>query len=61
VHDGKEMTAFVRRCLEDPEYRTRLGERARKLVEEQLGATARTFELLDRLVSDRVLERAPRP
>ena len=61
VHDGTEMTAFVRRCLEDPEYRTRLGERARKLVEEQLGATARTFELLDRLVSDRVLGRAARP
>lgn len=60
VHDGTEMTAFVRRCLEDPEYRTRLGERARKLVEEQLGATARTFELLDRLVSDRAPEGARR-
>lgn len=50
VRDGKEMAAFVRRCLEDPGYRDELGKRARTLVEEQLGATARTFELLDRLV-----------
>ncbi len=61
VHDGEEMTAFVRRCLEDPEYRARLGERARTLVAEQLGATARTFELLDRLIRNPASEGAPRP
>jgi 3-deoxy-D-manno-octulosonic-acid transferase len=50
VRDGEEMTAFVRRCLEDPAYRDRLGSRARALVAEQLGATRRTFGLLAPLV-----------
>lgn len=50
VHDGAELTAFVRRCLTDPPYAATLGEQARRLVESQLGATPRTLERLMTLV-----------
>jgi 3-deoxy-D-manno-octulosonic-acid transferase len=46
VRDADELTAFVRRCMEDPEYAAALGRRARQLVLRQLGATDRTFEML---------------
>ncbi len=46
VHDGVEMTAFVRRCLEDVSYREQLGRSAQRFVEQQLGATERTWGLL---------------
>lgn len=52
VHDGDEMTAFVRRCLEETEYREQLGRRAQQLVQEQLGATERTASLLESLLHD---------
>jgi 3-deoxy-D-manno-octulosonic-acid transferase len=50
VDDATALTAFVRRCLEDPTFATDLGQRATALVASQLGATARTFELLRPLV-----------
>ena len=50
VHDGHELTNFVRRCLEEPDYRHHLGSNACQLVQEQLGATKRTFLLLESLV-----------
>lgn len=50
VHDGDDMTAFVRRCLDEPDFQGQLGERAQQLVREQLGATERTFSLLESLV-----------
>jgi 3-deoxy-D-manno-octulosonic-acid transferase len=50
VRDGGELTAFVRRCLEDPAYADSLGGRARALVATQLGATQRTFDRLVPLV-----------
>lgn len=46
VNDAAELTAFVRRCLEYPEEATALGQRARELVCQQLGATERTLDLL---------------
>ena len=46
VQDGRELTAFVRRCLEQPAYAAELGRRAQHLVLRQLGATARTAGLL---------------
>ena len=46
VQDGAELTAFVRRCLEAPQYAAALGDCARNLVMAQLGATRRTFDLL---------------
>ena len=52
VRDGEELTRFVRRCLEDPRYATDLGQRAGRLVAGQLGATARTFNLLADLVDE---------
>lgn len=51
VHDAEELTAFVSRCLADHDFAERLGRRARSLVASQLGATRRTFELLDPLVA----------
>jgi 3-deoxy-D-manno-octulosonic-acid transferase len=47
VHDGQELTAFVRRCLSEPQEAAALGQRARALVQSQLGATRRTVELLE--------------
>lgn len=52
VRDGRELTERVRRWLESPREATALGDRARALVAEQLGATERTFRLLDGLVED---------
>jgi 3-deoxy-D-manno-octulosonic-acid transferase len=49
VHDQYEMEQFVRRCLEEPEMIEQFGDRAKKLVERQLGATKRTLELLEKL------------
>jgi 3-deoxy-D-manno-octulosonic-acid transferase len=51
VRDGGEMTAFVRRCLEEPAYGAALGQRAQALVASQLGATQRTLDLLAPLVA----------
>lgn len=50
VRNEAELTAFVRRCLEDPEYAQGLGARAQALVASQRGATGRTLELLARLL-----------
>ena len=48
VLDAEQFTRFVRRCLEEPEYADDLGRRAQAMVRAQLGATERTFLLLDR-------------
>ncbi len=50
LHDGNAMTVFVRRCLDEPDFSEQLGMRAQQLVKEQLGATQRTFTLLESLV-----------
>ena len=46
VQNESELEQFVLRCLEDPGYAGDLGGRAKALVAQQLGATARTVELL---------------
>jgi 3-deoxy-D-manno-octulosonic-acid transferase len=46
VRDGADLTAFVRRCLDDPAWATALGERAAALVASQRGATAATARLV---------------
>ncbi len=51
VPDRHALADFVRRCLEDPQYASRLGDRARRLVASQLGATERTLELLAPLLA----------
>ncbi len=57
VRDGNELTAFVRRCLTDPEFAEGLGSRARQLVMQQVGAADRTCELLNRLLGDAAIPR----
>ncbi len=46
VHDGAELRNFVERCLQDAEFRVKIGKAARELVATQTGSTARTVELL---------------
>ena len=58
VEDVESLSKFVHRCLEDPEYAHALGNRARLLVGEQLGATSRTVRLLGELVSTTVEKKA---
>jgi 3-deoxy-D-manno-octulosonic-acid transferase len=53
VHDAAELEAFIRRSLMDPAYAAALGSRAQKLVESQLGATARTVDLIEALFESR--------
>jgi len=50
VRDRRELTRFVRRCLEEPDYAATLGDRAGRMVATQLGATGRTVDLLAQLV-----------
>ena len=50
VQDGKQFTQFVRRCLEEPEYTAKLGQSAQAMVLDQLGATERTLQLLEKNV-----------
>jgi 3-deoxy-D-manno-octulosonic-acid transferase len=52
VHDGAELTAFVRRCLEQPAWAAQLGHRARQLVLAQRGAVDRTVALLAQLLQE---------
>jgi 3-deoxy-D-manno-octulosonic-acid transferase len=47
--DAAELERFVRRCLEEPQYAAELGRRAKSLVQSQIGATERTFRLLENL------------
>ena len=53
VENGEQFIAFVRSCLEQPEFAAALGKRAKTLVLSQLGATERTFQILDILVQRR--------
>jgi 3-deoxy-D-manno-octulosonic-acid transferase len=50
VRDATELEAFVRWALEQPHEAAALGARAAQLVRSQQGATARTCDLLLRLV-----------
>jgi 3-deoxy-D-manno-octulosonic-acid transferase len=52
VRDEKELTAFVKRALAEPEWATELGRRARELVLSQQGATVRTVEMLLPLIGE---------
>ena len=47
VHDGRELSGFVRRCLENPQFASQLGLNAKQLLATQLGATKRTADLLE--------------
>lgn len=49
VRDGDELTAALIDALDDPETAAERGERARRFVLAQRGATARTVDCLERL------------
>jgi 3-deoxy-D-manno-octulosonic-acid transferase len=51
VHDGDELVAFVRRCLEQPDFADQLGANAQRVVTSQLGAAARTADLVEALIA----------
>ena len=53
VSDVRELEAFVRRCLKEPDFAKKLGESARILVKEQTGASVRTCQTLFDLVNQR--------
>ena len=59
VHDADEFRRFVERCLRDRDYAAGLGQRAKTLVTQQLGATARTLSLLAAVVEP--AEKLPSP
>ncbi|MEM8913378.1 MAG: glycosyltransferase N-terminal domain-containing protein [Planctomycetota bacterium] len=46
VADGHELTAFVRRCLDDPPACDRLGQAARAVVHAHRGAHDKTMQML---------------
>ncbi|MFW6125394.1 MAG: 3-deoxy-D-manno-octulosonic acid transferase [Pirellulales bacterium] len=48
VQDVPALEAFVRRCLDQPDWAAAMGRRAQHLVLDQQGATDRTVELLGR-------------
>ena len=50
VRNGNELTAFVRRCLDEPPFAETLGQRAQQLVHKHTGATAKTVALLETLM-----------
>jgi 3-deoxy-D-manno-octulosonic-acid transferase len=50
VRSGTELTARLEELLADPARAAALGDRARELVTTQRGATARTVELLERML-----------
>ena len=52
VESGAELTAFVRRCLEEPTYSRALGKNAATVVHGQQGATARTWNALTALLPE---------
>ena len=58
VRDVQELTAFVRRCLDNPEFASQLGARAQQLVAGNVGATGRTVDLIMGLVAGPA---SPRP
>ncbi len=47
VHNGEELTLFVRWCLERPDLAAEMGERAKRFVLTQQGATERTLKFLE--------------
>ena len=60
VHDGHELTRFVRCCLDHPREAQALGERARRVVASQLGATARTADCVEAMLPTLIVPPAAR-
>jgi 3-deoxy-D-manno-octulosonic-acid transferase len=58
IRDEAELAAFFRRALAEPQWAAAMGERARRLVLAQQGATRRTVELLCQLAPARSAARS---
>ena len=54
VATAEQFTAFVRRCLEEPEYAAALGPPRPAFVQSQLGATQRTLSLIANITPNRL-------
>ena len=54
VANVDEMAAFVRQCLEEPEYRDRLGAAAKALVLRNSGAVVKTLDALEKVLAKSV-------
>lgn len=52
VRDAGELAPALAELLDDESKRTAMGDAARRLVRDQQGATARTLDLLDELLSE---------
>jgi 3-deoxy-D-manno-octulosonic-acid transferase len=50
VTTDRSLEREVRRLLEEPERRARMGQAARRLVQQQQGATERTLDMIDRVL-----------
>ena len=53
VNNGSDLTDFARRCLKHPEYADQLGNNARQLVANGIGATERTVSLIVKLADSK--------
>ena len=51
IGDAEELALALQRLLEDPARRRRMGEAARRTVEEERGAVARTLSIVERVVA----------
>jgi 3-deoxy-D-manno-octulosonic-acid transferase len=51
VTSGAELSAFIRRCLDDANYVAAIGQNASAIVRHQQGATSRTWALIEPLLS----------
>jgi 3-deoxy-D-manno-octulosonic-acid transferase len=61
VRDGRELQAFVERCLREPDFAAALGQRAQQLVLSQQGASDRTLVLLQGLAAKELTRTIPTP
>jgi 3-deoxy-D-manno-octulosonic-acid transferase len=52
VQDGSQLTDFVRRCLEQPNWAQAMGQRAQQLVLSQQGAADRTMRQLREMAGE---------
>jgi 3-deoxy-D-manno-octulosonic-acid transferase len=57
VTTDRSLEREVRELLEEPEQRERMGQAARRLVQEQQGATERTLDMIDRVLGMAVTPR----
>lgn len=60
VRDSSELADFVRWCLEHPDQRDQMGQRAAQLVRQQQGAADRTTALVAELLRRRLDRQHPR-